>query len=374
MLKKLFKTNYAFVGLFMLDVSFYYHNFFQIGYLNNLSLLFLVIITFILTYIEEKNTPSKLLYLLLGIITGVSWYFYIGKLFIFIVVSYLVIKFHKNHKLYHYFLFFLLPALFFIAISIINTPSNTSGFGLTKTILHKEYNDTWQLIWNIFDPWLLAFYTSHQTHYLPISSYTDIITAVFYGCGVIFCFISFFIKKLRDISVLRILLFFSLLSFFIGFTSPYGYSPTTRGIHYVPFYILFAVYFLSLCMEYIHISFLRKTLLISIVTIIFSMNLYAIYQPLPLNISEDVLSRLQLFNNKKFLLINDCDINFYNIVTMSNAYMIPDDVAVADTSNQIICNNIDYILTCSAISVCNGSTVSTIDNQINVVLVQKTTQ
>lgn len=111
MIKKLSDVKTAFTSLIMLDMSFYLHNFFQIGYLNNLSLLTLVVIMYLLAHIEARSRQDYIWFFALGLLTGLSWYFYIGKLFIFIVTAYLLIYFKFNPKLYKYFyLFSFLPS------------------------------------------------------------------------------------------------------------------------------------------------------------------------------------------------------------------------------------------------------------------------
>lgn len=357
LIKKISGIKDAFLALFILDSSFYLYNFFQIGYLNNLSLLFLVAIMYLLIGLEiDSERKNYFQFILLGILTGLSWYFYIGKLFIFIISLYLLIQYKFNKNLYKYYISFIIPALMIIAFgcaSFIN-----SDLGLSKTILHREFSGNIQIVKNIVAPLYLEFYTPFATHYLPVRSYVDPITAGLALIGLIIMIISVFYKKLNISPYYhRLLLLFLLLCLVIGLTSPYINPPTTRGIHYVPFYIIFAVCGFSIIQN----SF-KKYKVVYIVSfpiflfLIVFLNVKYILKPLPANTTQEIFSYIANSEVDNYIFLDNCNFSFYNIETLTKGYELKKNVSVHASLSNDMCLANEHIFSCAPIS-CNSEVI-----------------
>jgi len=353
---KLFNYKISIFGLLITTTSFYYYNFFQIGYLNNLSLLCLYAIITSIVYLKK----NKYLPTVLGILTGISWYFYIGKLFSIIFFIYIFLTTFKKKDFYKKLITYSFVLLLIISPSFIFSNYKIGNFGLSKTILYKEFSNNSQVLKNITYGLILPVYTPSKTHYLPINSYLDIITAITSLSGLILILINYLRKKNENMILTDFLKIFILTMFFIGITSPYSYPPTTRGIHYMPFYFIFSSYFLF----YVSNKFKKTssfTYLICLIIIL--VNLYYIYSFLPLNLTQKIVSSISKLENKKIIFIDNCDFNFYNIKTIVEGLEINNLVNIKPDFEIKECSNNNYLFSCSLIS-CKSNLLNIFDNRI----------
>ncbi|MDQ3814527.1 MAG: glycosyltransferase family 39 protein [Armatimonadota bacterium] len=325
-IKTLLNAEVAFLALLITDTSFYYHHFFQIGYLNNLSLFWLSVLLYLLVRIDftdAKTLPRHLV--LLGIVCGLSWYFYIGKLFFVVIALFLGVMLWRQPRRWRNLGLYLLPVIALIALSILSTSHGSGNYGLAKSVLHREYSDTGQLFKNMGHGFILSVYTSSPSHYLPTNSYLDKFTGLAALIGealLIFQLVS----RRGDEGHRKVILFFVVLCFAIGLTSPYPYPPTSRGIHYVPFYIVFACYMFSLLARRLKrhwpIAFYA-----ALCCLIVSINARYIAQPLPLNTTQQILADLRQMENQRILLVETpSHFNLSNVRTLAEGYRLPNAV------------------------------------------------
>lgn len=367
LVKRIANVPTAFFALLATNFSFFLYNFFQIGYLNNLSLLCLVSIMYLVTFIDPKRTnQSSLPYVLLGIIVGLSWYFYIGKLFIVIVSLYLLIFLKAQRKYLRHFIMYLIPAFFLILLSLMNTPIGPSDFGLSKTILAKEFTDNKTIVTNIFYPFILQFYSPTQTHYIPRASYVDTITASLSTVGLLLLMLSVMLKKFRMHTAFhRYLLLFFLLSIIIGVTTPYTLPPITRGIHFVPLYIIFATYCLLYLTTLLGKQKIVVAVLFSTLTIMMIyLNHLEITKPLPMNTNQKLL--LLLKNEPRadivFIKSKNC-INLVNLAIAVKSYNLPHTITLNTDLEKNYCSRKKLLFTCEQ-DVCGKKPEKTYEDKL----------
>lgn len=357
----------AIFALLAIDFSFYYYNFFQIGYLNNLSLLCLVGIMHILTFINPKDkSPSYKPFLILGLVTGLSWFFYIGKLFLVVVTLYLLILTKLKRTFFRPLTIYLLATALLISTSFLSTPQNRFGSGLTKTLAHREFSDNTIILKNMFYPFVLHLYTPTQTHYLPKKSYTDAITATLATFGFILMLVSIFVKRYRLYPEFhRFLLLFVIVAFIVGFTSPYPLPPVTRGIHYVPFYILFAAY----CLAYVTYVLREKKYVpwavyaVAIAGMLY-LNIAFIRAPVVRTTTDKLFSDLKQEKNKDiYFLKNKHCFNFNLLVIMNYGFNLPNSAQIADKVDKNLCKKGNVIVTCG-VNVCGKKPTKVFDKFI----------
>lgn len=243
--------------------------------------------------------------------------------------------------------------------------SQGGTLGVSKTIFHKEFTDNVQVVKNILAPWYLAFYTSSRTHYLPDAFYVDRLTAVLAAFGAGSLVISLFVRRfLSHPQFQRFLLLFLLLTIAIGGTSPYSYPPTTRGIHYIPFYIVFAAYGLSVILSFFkkHTMMHYAAYMLVICSVII-LNAYHIMKPFPLNTTTQIVMHLKESPEKRFLFVDNCHYNFYNIATISEGYQLRKEITIEGSMPQDACMTQRNIFSCQKIA-CESTVVKTFDNQV----------
>ncbi len=233
-MKKSFNPEIALFSTILLQCSFYLANFFKVGK-NMPQALALLIICSYYSVVCAKH-PSKKNFFILGILLGFSFYIYIGPIFPLIIWPFLLpllagktIK--QALRLSPFFILgyvsLLLPAL--LQLSSLGGPAG-------KTIIHMEFTDNTQILKNIFHNFLL-FYKNYDYLFnqFVAGPYLDVVTIIFALLGT---FIVIF--HLRKSKYLFLLLAYISACVIIGFTSPYAYAPTTRGIFFLPFGAAFA--------------------------------------------------------------------------------------------------------------------------------------
>jgi hypothetical protein len=367
LVKRIGTLSAAFFALIATDVSFYFYNYFQIGYLNNQSLLCLVVLLYLVAFINPKQKlQSYKPYLILGIATGLSWYFYLGKLFLFIMSAYLLIINKCSLKIAKQFVLFFVSAAVIIGIGFLNTPAQNMDLGLSKSIVHREFHDNLTIVKNMFYPFILDLYSPAQTHYLPRKSYVDQITATLASIGFLLLLLSIFFKRFRLYAGFHNYVFlFVLVAISIGFTSPYSEPPVTRGIHYVPFYIIFATY----CLLYItHLLREKKVVTAGIyvaatVGVVF-LNIAFINAPVPDNTTKKLFTYIKSQQSSDiYFLKNKHCFNFSLVVTMIQGYNLPDKAQMTDNVDKYLCQKGKTVVTCG-VNVCGTKPTKVFDNFI----------
>jgi 4-amino-4-deoxy-L-arabinose transferase-like glycosyltransferase len=300
-LKKLFSPQVAFLSTFLLQSSFFASNYFKIGYVNPLSFTFFLVSLYAATLVAEAPTKKRMI--LFGASLGISFYIYLGPIFLFFIWPLLIPLVRDKKQVFKNTIYFLLSYILLILPGIFDmTHWNAAA---KKTIFIKEFHDNTQIVINIFHNFLLYYknYDYLYNHFIA-GGYLDPITAFFtvIGIGIIL----WNIKKTNY----RILLFtYISVAIVIGFTSPYAYTATTRGIFFIPFGCIFAGIALTF--------FLQKKLylffLIPILITIFVLNIYesqfGVFKKTGYTATALIIKEMQTAKNSKdnnlFLLLGD---------------------------------------------------------------------
>jgi 4-amino-4-deoxy-L-arabinose transferase-like glycosyltransferase len=231
--KKEFGKKIAVISTLLLQSSAYLANYFKIGYVNPQSFMLFTLSLYLASLCGRK--PKKRNFLLLGAILGISFYIYLGPLFPFVIWPLLLpaIKSSKKTLLKN-------ALVTAVAYAIIVLPAFVGQDQLigpaSKTILSREYHNNSQLFLNIYHNFLL-FYKNYDYFYnhFVAGPYLDLISRCFAIIGIVFCFM-----RWKHSSYKYLLLSYVSCCIIIGLTSPYSYTPTTRGIFFLPFGFVFA--------------------------------------------------------------------------------------------------------------------------------------
>lgn len=261
--KKLFAKNIALLATILLQGSAFIANYLKIGYVNPLAFTLFIVSLYLGLRILEK--PTIRLALLLGAVLGISFYIYLGPLFPLFLLPYLFFT-YRTHGFKR-----IIITLFFIAVgyTILLFPALLQVEywvpAARKTILGGEFQNNGQILLNVVRTFLLFYANFDYLHnHFIAGPYLDLITRILAFMGIIICCIR--IKK-RTYALL--LLLYITVCIIIGATSPYIYTPTTRGIFLIPFGALFAGIMLSELKKSVHIVFIILLLLM-----VFSLNFY----------------------------------------------------------------------------------------------------
>jgi len=229
-----FQKKIALLSTVLLTSSFYLANFFKIGYVNPLALVLFVICLYFAAQISFHNKRKD--YIFLAVALGMSFYVYIGPLFPFMIVSYFILLLKTNIKmLVKNIAVFLITYISIVSLGFL-TSSHTVSPALTKTIAHKEFDSIQQIFINVGHNFLL-FYKNYDYFYNHFVSgpYVDLLTGILVFFGTILTLIH--IKKKSYFLFAGVYIFTAII---IGITSPYPYTPMTRGIFFLPFGFVFA--------------------------------------------------------------------------------------------------------------------------------------
>jgi len=228
-LKKLFDPQVALFSTIILQCSFYLANFFKIG--KNMPQALALFVACLWAASACADKPSKKNFLILGILLGISFYIYIGPIFPLIVWPCLLplIKQYKQKKLLlpillligTYFLL-LLPAFF--QLSSLTGPAG-------KTFLHREYHGLVPIFFNILRN-IFLFYHNYDYIYnhFVAGPYLDIASRMLAFIGSMIA-----IYYITRRSYLILIATYLMTCIVLAITSPYSYTPTTRGLFFLPF-------------------------------------------------------------------------------------------------------------------------------------------
>lgn len=253
-LTQVFGKQTALLSTLLLQTSYFLSNYFKIGYINPQALLLLVISLYLATKcgIERKARY----FLILGLVMGLGFYIYIGPLIPVIIFPFLLpvffgketnshtskgtvlirnLKTNLSSRAFYRNALLLLGGYILLLSPIINAGFDISG-PTSKSFLEREFTDSSQIYINIFHNFLL-FYKNFDylyNHFIS-GAYVDPITQILVLFGTLYS-----VYMVRKRSYLMLLLSYISCCVIIGFTSPYAYTPTTRGIFFIPFAATFA--------------------------------------------------------------------------------------------------------------------------------------
>ncbi|HSW47917.1 MAG TPA: glycosyltransferase family 39 protein [Candidatus Saccharimonadales bacterium] len=262
--KREFDKNLAIISTILLQSSAYLANYFKIGYINPQSLTLFILCLYLASLCGYK--PNKKNFLQLGIALGVSFYIYLGPIFPFMIWPFLIPALKSSKKTLFFNSLFLglgyialiTPA--FLNISQLNGPAS-------KTIFAREFHDNFQILVNIFHNFLLFYrnYDYFYNHYVE-GPYLDIVSQIFAFTGTLLCIKYTFKKSSYGFLAAS----YISTCFIIGLTSPYSYTPTTRGIFFLPFGFIFT----GIGLSYLQKKQKLAPLVILILPIIVLLNVY----------------------------------------------------------------------------------------------------
>lgn len=318
----------AFVSSLLMQTSFYLANFFKIGKPIPLSLLLFIMILYYGSIIRNKKNNVNLI--ITGLLLGISFYIYIGPVFPVIIFPYLIfIYFRQNYNLWKILtnILIILTAYFIILLPAIYQITHSNSYlheAFKKTVVKREFVGYWQVVVNIGHGFLLFFknYDYSFNHFVT-GPYLDVITRILTLVGII-VLIASINKKGRLIFALT----YITTVVVIGATSPYAYSPTTRGIFYLPFGFGLSGLGLYWLIHFVGRK-IRLIILIILFFTIFSINLYQsqinTFKSIKPNQTSHIIKKLQEGNqnnikNLSLLLAQDSPFNYQNIITMKEAY------------------------------------------------------
>lgn len=350
-IKQLFDWRVAMISTLVMQTSFYLANFLKIGYPNPFSLTLFIISIHILN-LFSINLDKKLAFFL-GIILGISFYIYIGILFPLMLIPYFIVLFWKKYSIKKLFA----PSLFIVlSYSIILIPffiqishSDTYLKIITeKTILKKEYSNYFQPILNVFNNLILFFRNNdyNQNHFVT-GPYLDYFSQIFTLLG-----IGYILKNLKNKSFLLLLIMFLSTAFVIGITSPYSYSPTTRGIFFLPFGFAFTGLGIDMLLRKMSKKHYWK-IFIPIIITIFSLNFYksqvGVFKKYVFEPTALIVKYLQEEKKKKskkitYLIIpENNNYNYQNIEILRQAYGLNEIKFSVKKVNKITCEELKNI-------------------------------
>lgn len=344
-LQKNFNTYTALISTLLLQASFYLANFLKTGKNMPQALALFIICLYISTLFS--NNPTKRNGLILGLLLGISFYIYIGPLFPLIIWPYFIPIFKKPKKQVFYAVLFLIIGYLMLFLPTIQNGISLNG-PVGKTILYKEYSDNRQIFVNIYHNFLL-FYKNFELIYNQFVSgpYLDFVTRLFAAIGT--CIV---LAGIRKKNFMLLILTYISTAVIIAITSPYNYTPTTRGIFFLPFGFVFAG---------IAVTRLLKTKQLAItgiiLIIIFILNMYqsqiGVFKTSGYSETGLIMKTIQEAKENKvkkkvlLLLSKDNSFNYQNVYTMQQAYDLKSITFAVMRSNDFHCKsteNTDIVL------------------------------
>lgn len=322
-IKKAFGTGVAFISTLILQSSFYLSNYFKNGTIQPESLTLFIASLYLAGNCITNPTRKNIIFL--GLILGISFYIYIGPLFILILSPYLLYilqRSYKKRKFVYTLIHLLVPYAILLLPLLLNF--NDVGGPLHKTVVAREYHNNFQILINIFHNFLL-FYKNYDYLYnhFVAGPYLDIASRILAFLGTIIV-----IVNVRRKEYLFLLLTYALTCIIIGVTSPYSYAPTNRGLFFLPFGFAFA----GLALYELTKNFrTQKFIVAPILLLVFLLNVYqsqiGVFKEAGHTGTALVLKSLQEAkeNNsgrKIILLLSNYSryYNYYDTYTMQQAY------------------------------------------------------
>lgn len=337
-IKKLFTPQIAFISTVLLQSSFFVSNYFKIGYVNPIAFTLFLVSLYAATLLAESPTKKHMLFL--GITLGISFYIYLGPLFPLFVWPLLLPLIKKRKQFFPNVFYFFSSYILLVLPGIFDITHWHAA--AKKTIFVKEFTDNSQIITNIFHNFFLYYknYDYLYNHFIE-GPYLDPITRTLALIGTILV-----IWNVKKNHYLALLLIYISVVVVIGITSPYAYTPTTRGIFFIPFGCIFAGIALGVLVH----KKLYQFLLVPILFGIFALNFYhsqiGVFQKTGYSATSLILKELQLTNTSQqkstyLLLADQQNFSTRNIPLMQEAYDLQKVTFTIISPQQLHCDTLN---------------------------------
>ncbi|HZZ26766.1 MAG TPA: glycosyltransferase family 39 protein [Pirellulales bacterium] len=234
-LARIFNARTGLIGAALLGSSYFLMNFFKIGYTHPSCFLCFL---FAFHYAAKSAMDGRALsFGTLGVVLGISFYLYVGPVFpvIFLPpIAFIRRRQVKGDRTHYVVLGACYLAI--VLIGLLTTPAAHWAGGLSKTIIHREFDDNAQIAINIGRNFVLFFvdFDYGRNHFVT-GPYLDSISQVLAVVGAGYALVHF-----RSFSCIFILATWSLTCIVLGLINPYSCTPSTRGMFFVPFGVAFA--------------------------------------------------------------------------------------------------------------------------------------
>lgn len=337
-IKKLFDSQTAFISTIILQSSFYIANFFKIGNIMPQSLTLFIIALYATTSYALSYQRRYIFFLAFTL--GLSFYIYIGPLFPFILSGYLFTLAYKRAHLKRIIYDFILLSVFYLGMV---SPGLFDMLhwqaAMEKTVFKKEFTDNIQIIKNIFHNFLL-FYKNYDYLYnhFVVGPYLDPVSRFFAFIGTIIV-----LKRIKNRVYLALFIAYLSTTIIIGFTSPYPYAPTTRGLFFLPFGFLFAAIGLRFITQRLKLFYISYPIFIGIFFFNLHQSQFGVFQETGYSGTALVLKELQENNKREriFLVLSETNsYNYKNLYIMKEAYGLQATQFSIIRSPRLDCNTI----------------------------------
>ncbi len=232
--RRIWGRNPAVISAVLLAFSKYLSNFFKGGWPNSICFLGFILCLFYMA--ELMRSPTNKNAVKLGIILGLSFLIYVGPLFLFLLAPFYFIFFKRaGRKALKFFAISMTIFLVIVGMSLLTSHTKEWFEAVMNKTLHREFKSNAQILVNIGRNFLLFFknFDYFYNHFVA-GPYLDIVSRWAAFVGILVCAFSFWKKE-------GLLLFlWMILCVGIGLTSPYIYSPSSRGIFFIPYGVVFA--------------------------------------------------------------------------------------------------------------------------------------
>lgn len=280
--KEYFSDKQAFIASLLLLFSAHLMNFFKIPYMQPLGMTFFIFSLWSAAWAGKSFELKR--YLLLGVVLGLSFYVYIGPLYLLIVWPYLLPSITKPKRVLVNLCAMIMVYAAIVSIGFMTTP-NYSMENISKKTVMREFSDNWQIVRNVFH-FALSYFKNYgygANHFVagPLVDTTS--GAIILG-GMLISLIQ--IRKRPYLFLF--LAYFSACTVF-AVTSPYAYVPVTRSIFLLPFGFMF----LAIGISHINSRYIVGTILaVIILTNIYHSHI-GVFNDLGHNATTLIIKRLQ---------------------------------------------------------------------------------
>jgi hypothetical protein len=341
-LKKLLDSKVALFGTILMQWSFYLSNYFKLGVVNPQAVTLFIACLFFSDLASRTN--RWIFYLLTGLVLGISFYLYIGPIYVALIWPFFLRALKTPWTK-------LVPRVFlmFVVMLVVVSPGlfDTTHWqaAAKKTIFVREFTDQSQVLVNVYHNFFL-FYKNYDymfNHFIS-GPYLDVVTQVLATLGVVICIVRF-----KKISYLSILLGYISMAVVLGVTSPYSYAPTSRGVFLLPYGFIFAAIGLEV---FLHDREFKSVIWLIVLTVI-CLNVYRsqfeYFEKYGLKHSALILKFLIEHPTDKTTLYlsgaSNVTYNYSNLFPMTKAFNLNSDVLQVIESPIYPCNIVsDHIL------------------------------
>ena len=341
--KELFGKTHAIFSTILLVCSAFIANYLKIGYNNSISFTLFIVSIYYATLVGKSGKYKDAI--LLGIFLGFGFYIYLGPLvpfFITPLVLPLLIR-DRTRAIRSYAL------MVFISLSIISI-----GFLLreippnyfSKSILEPEFTSNIQILRNISHNFLVFFnnYDFQSNHFID-GPYFDYLSQL-----LIVCAICITLLRRKTLSILLVITTYIVTAVLIGVTSPYSYSPITRGVFLIPFGALFGGITLTYLYEKKHayMKYIAGVIVCLVFILNFYQSQYGVFATVGHHYNAYILQELQLIKSAESnqsvtaILPVQAGFNTSNMDILQQAYGLESINFSFSNFDDISCNNASH--------------------------------